>query len=235
MTDYFDNIAWKNERLGKFTASEIYRLFQTSTDKSKHFGDDAELYIRTKAAELLTMSPKADVNAKQLEWGHMYEHIAYQYFEKVTGKTGIYYGSGNPKFFAYGEDAGCSPDWEIEGEEGGEIKCPYDSSEHARNLLIKNAEEFKRVRKKYWYQIQFSMMVRQWKRAHFISFDDRMIEEHLKMKIITLPPDYDWQVRAKKRLDLAIAQKVEILQTLQSILSLPATYDPSVNATIVEQ
>lgn len=234
MSEYFDNTAWKNERLGRFTASEIYRIFQEGKAKEKHFGDDAEQYICTKATELLTMTPKADVNAKQLEWGHMYEHIAYQYFEQITGKKGTYYGSGNPVFFPYGEDAGCSPDWEIPEEEGADFKCPYDSAEHARNLLIKDVATFKRVRYKYWCQGQFSMLARKWKRFHFVSFDDRMIEDPLKMKIITMLPDMEWQVLCIARLTKSISRKQEILSTLQSILSLPATYDPSVNATIIQ-
>lgn len=231
---YFDNYEWLKKRIGRFTASEIHKLFVASRTKGKHFGDTAMTYIRQKAAELLTLQVKEEINFKQAEWGKANEFEAVQAFEKLTGLKGQYYGVANPTFFNYGDYAGGSPDWEIEGEEGADVKCPFNTDEHVKNLMLKSADDFSDVRWEYYCQAQMNMYIRKWKRFHFVSYDPRMIEHKYRLKILTVYPDAVWVNQFNEKLTYAITE----LQTMIAALELPsviiASRDNGVGATIVE-
>jgi hypothetical protein len=208
---YFDNYEWLKARLGRFTASEGYKLFVGSKKKGELFGVGAQTYIKTKAAELLTMEVKQDMDFKQSEWADSLEAEAVTEFELITKLKGTYYGVGNPTFFRYGDYAGCSPDWEIEGREGADIKCPYNSAEHVRNLLLASANDFKKERWEYYCQGQMSMLIRGWKKFHFVSYDPRMVEKKLRLKILTVYPDQEWRKKFEIRLNAAIEEVKSIL------------------------
>lgn len=184
-------IDWKMQRLGRFTASDCHKLFISGRKKDEFFGVGSMTYIRSKVAELLTLEIKEEIDFRQAEWGKVHEAEAVQAFEAMIGKSGDYYGASNPVFFPYGQYAGGSPDWEIESDEGADIKCPYNSSIHVENLQIQSAEEFKDKRWEYFCQAQSNMLTRGWKRFHFVSYDPRM-PEALQLKIITILPDAQW-------------------------------------------
>jgi hypothetical protein len=211
---YFDNYDWLKARLGRFTGSECYKLFVGSKKKGELFGVGAQTYIKSKAAELLTMDVKPDVDFKQSEWAYSLEAEAVNEFELATKLKGTYYGVANPTFFNYGDYAGCSPDWEIDGKEGADIKCPFNSAEHVRNLLLKSANDFKEERWEYYCQAQMSMLVRGWKKFHFVSYDPRMIEKKLRLKILTVYPDQEWREAFEIRLSAAIEEVKSILFTV---------------------
>lgn len=239
MSEYFSNTEWLLQRLGRFTASEIHKLFtggrrvMTEEEQKQEklnggkrktidtlFGDTAETYIRKKLAEILTGEVKEELDTKQAEWGKMHEPEAYMVFEKRTGLYGNYYGVANPKFFPYGESAGCSPDWEIEALMGADFKCPYNSDEHIKNLLLKNEEDFKNKRWEYYCQGQMGMYVRGWKVFHFVSYDPRMIKEQHKMKIIKSYPDVKWRQELELRLEKGTDRLLEMVEEVNSTPSI---------------
>lgn len=230
--NYFDNTAWLQARLGRFTASEIHLLFKGGRKKEDIFGESALTYIRTKAAEILTQEVKDEINAKAMEWGKNNEAFACAAFEKQMGVTGTYYGGATPTFFPYGDFEGCSPDWEND-EAGADFKCPFNSAEHVKNLLLQSAEDLKNERFEYYSQLQKSMLKRGWGAAYFVSYDPRMAFESLQLKVITVYPDQEWIDEYNKRIPLAI----ELLkETLNSVMNsvLIATYDEEAGATIIE-
>lgn len=232
MDNYFENTEWKLQRLGKFTASEIHKLFVSGRKKDEFFGQGARTYIRTKAAELLTMEVKEEIEFKQAEWGKLHEFDAYQTFEERTGLKGEYYGAGNPTFFPYGEFAGSSPDWEGENE-GADFKCPYNSAVHVENLIL-NSETFKDARWEYYCQLQMSMHNREWERAHFVSYDPRMVEFKYRLKVITIYPDSEWVEEYLTRLERATEELNRILEDLEKPSVLLAQRDTEINATIIQ-
>ena len=233
---YFDNQEWLNARLGRFTASEISKLFVGPRSKSAGmFGDTAMTYIRTKAAEILTQEVKEEINFKQAEHGKATEPFACAAFEKKMGIKGYYFGASEPKFYEFGDFEGCSPDWEgLQAEAGADFKCPYNSSEHLKNLAIPSAAELKEERFEYYSQLQFSMLRRGWKVAYFVSYDSRFVYDWMQLKIIPVYPDSAWITEFETR----IIEATKILKSLVKSFSNPdafiATNDPKVGAIIIE-
>ena len=197
-------IEWQNARAGKFTSSGISPLFVKG--KGEMFGAGAKTYIRKKAHEILTgNSADGGEKFKQTEWGNKNEAEACEMFEAVVGK-GIYYGNADPKFFELNDWAGGSPDWEsIDIEWGADFKCPYDGAEHLNNLLINSQAEFKKEHGDYYDQGQMNMKIRGWKRFYFVSYDPRMINPALRLKIIEVLPDPEWIVDFDLRLPAAVS------------------------------
>lgn len=232
---YFDNYDWLKARLGRFTASEVWKLFQKGKKKEELFGTTAMSYIRLKAAELLTMDVKPEVDFKQAEWADSLEGEAVAEFEKLIGRKGNYYGISNPTFFNHGGYAGGSPDWEIENEEGADVKCPFNSAEHVKNLLLKSVDEFKEERWEYYCQGQMLMYIRKWKQFHFVSYDPRMIEKKFKLRTLVMYPDSEWVKEFNLRLGMAIEKLGEMVNEVDGELSvLVANYDTQTKATIID-
>lgn len=219
-TNYFneDSIAWLKKRLGRFTASEIHKLFVGGKKKDQLFGKGAETYIMTKAAELLTMEVKDEIDFKQGQWGEAYERDAVMVMEELIEIKGVHYGMHAPRFFEYGRFAGCSPDWEfIEPltNIGADIKCPFNSAEHIRNLTLKSANDLKEERWEYYCQLQMSIIVREWEVAYFFSYDPRIVEHKYNHKLIMVYPDFDWQKEFRQRLAGAVERLNEIITILE--------------------
>lgn len=200
---YFENKQWLMDRLGRFTGSEIHKLFTGGRKKGETFGQTAKSYITAKAAEILTQEVKEESDFKQAEWGKNHEFFAYELFQKETGLTGEYYGAANPKFFSQGDFLGVSPDWKDEYSVA-DFKCPFNSSEHLKNLMLNGQEDLKEERFEYYCQLQMSMQILGKKNAYFVSYDDRFAYDYLKIKIIEVLPDSEWIEEYKQRIDLAI-------------------------------
>lgn len=216
--NYFnaENLAWLKKRLGRFTASEIHKLFVGGKKKDQLFGKGAETYIMTKAAELLTIEVKDEIDFKQGEWGKANERDAVLAFEDYMQTKGDHYGMLKPEFFNYGNFAGCSPDWEnMIDKMGADIKCPFNSAEHVRNLLLKCSADLVEERWEYYCQLQMSMIVRGWDVAYFVSYDPRVVEYRYSLKVISVYPDEAWQKEFHERLNAATERLNEIITILE--------------------
>lgn len=143
--NYFtqDELEWLKLRRGRFTSSEIWKLFvpgsrpmteeelearpkgpkggllDKRTTVPTMFGTMALTYIAEKAAEISSKADDDDIldqiksEVRSLKWGKMYESEGVDHFKAITGKDVIYHGLSNPKFYEYGEFAGGSPDGDI--------------------------------------------------------------------------------------------------------------------------
>lgn len=230
--NYFDNTDWLQSRLGRFTASEIHKLFTGGRKKDELFGQGAMTYIRTKAAEILTQEIKDEIDFKQAQWGKDHEHEAWELFEKTTGLKGEYYGAANPKFFEFGDFAGCSPDWDSVNM-GGDFKCPFNSAEHLKNLCIKSADQLKDDRWEYYCQLQMSMIVRGWDHSYFVSYDPRFVYDHIKLKIVKVYPDQEWATDFNNRLKEATLLLSDMVTAFANPILVD--YDADVKAMIISQ
>lgn len=184
------------------------------------FSDSALGYIREKVDELISGNPSGEEEKypsmselKQTEWGNSNEYEGVRRFEVVTSKKVIYYGGGSPKFFPYGNYAGCSPDGDIVGEDALiEMKCPYNTDIQTRRLLYKTVEEFKDAEYKEWSQCQCQMKVCGRQLIYFCSFDPRKSYKPQQMKIIKVKADPDWQTEFDSRLTEAIIVMKQMIE-----------------------
>lgn len=235
----FDQLQdWQLQRLGKFTASEIHRLIgggtrpmtkdeldarskdekgkllSTRTTVDTFFGTKQMLYIKEKAAEILTQEPNngGRANTYAMEWGNANEHDAVIRFEKETTCKVEYFGGANPKFFDYSKFTGGSPDGLIGEYTVAEVKCPFNSAVHIDHYMLNDVVEFKEYSPAYYWQMVANILFTERKAGVFISYDPRFADEELQIKILEfapLPGDIDLLketiVEAEKELQVLIA------------------------------
>lgn len=202
---------WRQDRLGKFTASRIGVLLQKGT-KGKYFGETATKYIRSRRGEIITREPSVDlVGIKAIEWGHQYESEAIVAFGEWLGKEVRHYGGSDPKFFPHPKFprfAGGSPDGMDIDEKVfvGEVKCPgWD--QHDAYMEMNTAEEFKdseTYAKPYYSQLQFNMHCCGVKQGYFISYHPNPTIAEVRLKVIEVPYDKEHVGLINERLEEAV-------------------------------
>lgn len=193
---------WDKERLGKFTASEIYKLMGTPKSKGDIFTATAYTYILDKVAEKLTGHAPIK-NGEALVWGIEQEAQAKKWFTIITGK--VIEGKG---FISYNECSGGSPDGVV--EDGViEIKCPYNTVNHLKHILDSN--NFRSNFPDYYWQMQMNMLVTETHKCYFISYDPR-IDAEAGMYIKEIQRD-------ENDIQLMIGKISEATQAKQSILN----------------
>ena len=139
-------------RLGKFTASEIHKLFTGGTTR--------QTYIFEKAEELATGRMKEFSN-KHTDHGHMYEHEAIMSFNEVTGLNAE---NLLQEFFPINENCGATPDAKIVGFNDDllasmDVKCPTTTFFKQKMLFINESKpQFQNVPKEMFYQGQMQML-----------------------------------------------------------------------------
>jgi hypothetical protein len=139
-------------RLGKFTASEIHKLFTGGTTR--------QTYIFEKAQELATGRMKEFSN-KHTDHGHMHEHEAITNFGEVTG---LLVENLMQEFFAINENCGATPDAKITDFNGKflatvDVKCPTTTFFEQKMVFVNESKpQFQNVPKQMFYQGQMQML-----------------------------------------------------------------------------
>lgn len=241
-TNYFTEAQqrWLMARLGKITSSRCDVLFtggkrpmtedelaiekamkgrRTTVDTM--FGEGAITYLQGLVDEMTTGEPKEEMDFKQTEWGKANELDAMLNFQTITGLSVTYHGISDPEFIRYGDFAGGSPDGKVNDKKENaivECKCHYDGAKHMKKLLIKSVDEFKQKFSAEYAQDQMNMRVTRTENCYSISYDPRKIEPKLRMKIIKVPIDKDWQEEFDLRLPAAIEMMAEINSEIRNYL-----------------
>lgn len=199
---------WHEARLGKFTSSEIHKLFVSGRKKDELFGKGAITYIQTKVAEILTGESKNPTSIA-MDWGLSNERDAILRYERETGvKTRT---SG---FYQHNQIFGGSPDSEV-GEDGViEVKCPYASENHLGIYLCNSVEELRDFEESYYTQPQGNMFVTGTQWCDFISYDPRCKNEKFQIKIIRIYRDESFLKELEYRLEEASVIMNNYLTTL---------------------
>lgn len=186
---------WIQDRCGKLTASEIYKIMGKGRNKDAYFGQLAETYMLSKVAEILTLEPNngGRTNTDAMDWGTAHEIDAAEHFQKQHPHLKLnYYGIMNPKFYPYNEYCGGSPDGVFEAASGDagiiEIKCPYNSTEHVKHLLVTDASALLDIAPEYYWQMVANMLFTETRIGYFISYDPRMALERLQLHVVPIEP-----------------------------------------------
>lgn len=217
---------WFQQRWGKLTASENYKLLGNDR-KGNVFGDTAWSYIEEKAMQMCTVmweKPSLE-GVESLLHGGMYEYPAYKEYVRVTGYDMIYLGSENPLFLddeqLMGESGG-SPDTIMLNNNSeilriAEIKCPKNPMNHFRRLKWKDQWDIKENYPQAYCQIQNLLKISpQTPVCDFVSFDERMKNPALKIKIIPVYPDKKFQDNLHLRIVKAIEEKYKIIKQYEA-------------------
>jgi hypothetical protein len=223
---------WDQVRIGRFTASELYRLMEPSKrgmteaelkgrpksgkgssaklvyDYSK-LSDAALTYVSEKVAEVLTGQAKSQGYAFPLVWGKDHEDEAVECFEKKTSLKTEKVG-----FYKYTDHAGGSPDRLVEGNGILEIKCPFESKNQIDYLLLTDQYDVRRNYFGYWVQCQANMMFTDTQLCHFCTYDPRMKHEQHKLTHIEIKADTEFHELIANQLILATKEKLKLIQLL---------------------
>jgi hypothetical protein len=192
----------KQQRVAKFCCSSIHKLMG-----AKGIGKTGETYIYEVAAEIMTGQPvKEEFSSAATQWGNDNEFLAKKYFETATC---LRISECNTK------DNGLitgTPDGFIECENSGfEIKCPYNSGNHLKNLLLASPVDLLDLRPEYFWQIYGYFWIFGFEKFRFCSYDPRFKEEK-RMLILNIPKEQVYLEQLKKRV-------TEANLMLQNILS----------------
>lgn len=204
---------WNQARIGRFTASEIFKLMTEPRNKAdKEAGklsEGAMTYVHQKVAEVMTGQPKSESYAYPLVYGKELEPQAIEYFIK---KTGFSY---EPAMFVpFGDHAGASPDGYINGTDGLECKCPFQSENMVDYLLLTDQFDLKRNHPNYYWQVMSGLLFTDKEKWHFVCYDPRMVnEKHRMVHLVVKPNPEDFDLIVKK-LAVAVKEKLQLLQLL---------------------
>jgi len=143
---------FQTKRLGKFTASEIWKLFVEPRKKTDKWSETAKTYILEKAVQQVTGYRK-QFTSKEMEHGIMTEPEAFDAWKKLSR---LYWEYTSQEFFTIGDNAGASPDGVVyDGLDiiaVCDIKCPQPLT--FMELIAEKPE----IDDKYFYQLQMQML-----------------------------------------------------------------------------
>lgn len=232
---------WFNERLYKFTSSNIFKLFtEPRTKAAKEAGELSETakgYILEKIAEELGVE-KPEFTTKEMQWGIEQEPNAKMWYEIKTRRK-----VGEVGFCMYNEFFGGSPDAAVydslvpEAAEGVvncglEIKCPYNTVNHLKHCLIDSPEYFKQHHPEYYWQCVAHMIVLNVGYCDFVSFDPR-IDNEIGLFIFRLNFSSEDAAELLLKIPAAVQYKEYLRAKLGLTSGVIAGYEKELNATII--
>jgi putative phage-type endonuclease len=150
---------WFAVREGRFTASRIGELLGV-----KGLGLTGEGYAFEKACELVYgVDEKESFQSFDMKRGTELEPIAFRKFKEL--KEYDFLDVQETSFFAYGENAGASPDGLVGHDAILEIKCPRSTKFF--KLVAKGKDS---IDKDYLDQMQMQMLCTNSQRCHFFNY-----------------------------------------------------------------
>jgi len=228
--------SWFEMRLGKFTASEIWKLMGTGKrpmtqaeldarpvgprggllDKSTTVEDanvlsaGAITYIESKIAEIWTGRQADSFESFATEWGNENEDLARKEFEAKYNCTVTL--NGHNVWEEQPNEAGGSSDGFVEGQDAIiEIKCPFNSGIHVNYCRAKSSDDLPIA---YKIQMQANMMFSGKSKCYFISYDPRVLNDKSRLFVLQVSADPILQEQIKTKLRVAIAEKNRLLTEL---------------------
>lgn len=204
------------DRLGKFTASEIHKLFTGGKTRETYIFEVAEEKVKGHAKEF---------SNKHTDHGHMHEHEAIMNFGEVTG---LLVENLQQEFFKINDNCGATPDAKVIDFSGKvlasvDVKCPTTSFFEQKMLFIKEAKpEFQNVPKQMFYQAQMQMLAMGVKEHYLVRYLTAMDTDYYGDTIeYDLPLDvrlFYQKIKADERVQAQIIGLVELAAKERDLL-----------------
>jgi len=148
--------SWYLERVGKFTASEIYKLMGI-----KGLGETGKTYAIEKAIEQVFGVTDSDYVSYDMQRGIDLEPLAFAKFSELKAMNFIDVSTCG--FISKNENSGSSPDGLVSDKSVLEIKCPKVDTFF--KLVVSNE-----VNKNYFYQMQKQIDDTDSEQAYFFNY-----------------------------------------------------------------
>jgi len=150
---------WYKERLGKFTASEIYKLMG-----QKGLGKTGESYCFEKACEIVYgIDEENNLETFDMKRGILLEPLAFRKFEELKYEEFI--DVIKCSFFKFCDNSGASPDGLVGSNGILEIKCPQSNKFFG---IVKDG--INAIDDKYIFQMQMQMLATKRDEAYFFNY-----------------------------------------------------------------
>lgn len=189
---------WFDERIGRFTASEIHKLMG-----KQGLGITGETYAIEKAIESQFGKVEENFTSFDMQRGIELEPLAFEKFRYLKDLDFIEVKEAF--FFPYGEHAGASPDGLVGTDAIFENKCPRPKK------FFKIVADGK-IDPEYEWQVQKQMLASNSQRAYFFNYIILDGKEYWHEIIIERDePKIDL---IKSRLDIAIEIKLDYIEKL---------------------
>jgi putative phage-type endonuclease len=150
------SLDWHSQRIGRFTASEIYKLMGV-----RGLGETGKSYAFDKAVETVFGEVEENFVSYDMQNGIDTEPLAFAKFKEL--KSLHFIDVENCGFFDLGDNAGASPDGLVGEDAILEIKCPKANTFF--KLVATNE-----IKDQYLYQMQMQMMATGRKKAYFFNY-----------------------------------------------------------------
>lgn len=240
---------WEKARLGKFTSSEIDKLFTLAQSRKARLagelGGTARTYINSRAAEIITGTMRQVTNWN-MEWGNYWEPVA---AEKLAAHfPGMeYLGKNNPRFIRYTDFSGGSPDgWHIARKLVFEIKCPSNPENHIENCLLRTSAQLKAKRRAHYHQLQMNMICVAKEfgipfhemRGVYCSYCPTVRDGYQDLFLLEIEPDMEFYAQLGIVLDRTenlLADIVWSLERANCPSGLILQHNPVTNASVIEE
>lgn len=188
--------AWREARAGKLTASRfIDAIAMSKVEPGKVYTSGPrkgqpkiaeslaprEKYKREVAFERMAGIPRHEISGHALRYGSEVEQFAREAYELHTGNIAV-----EAEFVCHPDYPfiGASPDFLVDSDGGGEMKCPMDEGVHIETWL-------EGVPIDHIPQIQGGMLVTGRQYWDFVSYDPRQCEK-LRLYVQRIPRDDDY-------------------------------------------
>jgi hypothetical protein len=202
-------MTWTQKRIGRFTASEIYKLFTDPKSKADKeaglFGETAMTYILEKAVEQYTGFRKQFTSPEMMH-GVINEEEAFNAFCQITDKD---FDFTSKLFYEINQNAGASPDGVLlEGLDivsVCDVKCPQP-------VTFFNQKQGGVIPKAYFYQLQMQMLATGAKDAYLAYYLAREFKQGEEVFTMDLPIEnrlFFYHVEKDADLHLEIIERIQ--------------------------
>lgn len=147
---------WFAQRIGRFTASEIYKLMGI-----KGLGETGKSYAIEKAIEELYGEMEENYVTADMERGIETEPLAFAKFKELKGLE--FLDVETCGFFELDKNSGASPDGLVSDNSILEIKCP-------KSITFFKLVATNEIDAKYYAQMQMQMMCTGREKAYFFNY-----------------------------------------------------------------
>lgn len=196
---------WRKDRLGKFTASQVYRLMTYPNKKDLSKG--GMTYSQEKAMELyylnnctdeqlITFFERINSSSRSTDHGCHFEPLAIMKYEEEKQCFVL------PSNFISKDQYGATPDGILENKIV-EVKSPYNPIIFFGYCGIKNGDDLKKFKPENYWQIQLQLLVTEKEVCDLVVYDSSLD----KINITEICINEKDVLYLKDRIDIAIKHR----------------------------
>lgn len=193
-------------------SGEVNVLYENRHQKV--LSEKAKTYILEKVTEKIG-GEIPEFSNSATEWGEKHEPEAKKLYQLKTGREIQEVGFVHHTEFFGGSPDGIVIDGEMSRNHLGglEVKCPFNSVNHLKHLLINSQQYFKDNHAEYYWQTQSHCLTLDTAWCDFVSYDPR-VKEQLQLFVFRVHRNDEDLKKSKERIEQAMEYENLIIKQL---------------------